>query len=107
MANEVIVNRTPDYVLSTEKKRKLIAVDKVLPVALLITQVIQIGSFVDREATAIAVSGATVVKVDSAGTESAISAGQSLSGYWIGYKSAGGDALGASITATLEYWDGI
>jgi len=107
MANEVIVNRTPDYVLSTEKKRKLVAVDKVLPVALLITQVIQIASFVDREATAIAVSGVDVVKVNSAGTESAISAGDELNGFWIGYKSSAGDALGDAVTATLEYWDAI
>ena len=103
MSNEVIDNLTPDYVVGNERQRKQINAN-VTPVTLLITQIVKIADFTDRVAVAIAVSGVTVVKVNAAGTVSAISAGQDLNGSWIGYQSAAGDTAGDAIVATLEYW---
>ena len=104
MANEIIENYTPDYVAGQGLQYKRVNVDFDLPVALLITQIFIVADFTDREAIAISVSGATIVKVTAAGVASAISADDDLSGYRIGYQSAAGDALGAAITGDLEYW---
>ena len=106
MANEVIDNLTPDYVVGNERQRKQINAN-VTPVTLLATQLVKIADFTDRVAVAIAVSSGVVVKVNAAGTISAISAGQDLNGSWIGYQSAAGDTAGDAIVATLEYWDQI
>ena len=103
----VVKNLTPNYVTATEKMRKLIDVDFDLDVTMAATDVIEVASFVDRCAEAIAVSGATIVKVAADGTISAISAGDDLTGFWIGYQSAAGDAIGDNITGSLEYWDAM
>jgi hypothetical protein len=104
MANEEIVDKSPDYIRGNGRQYKQLNVDFALPVALLITQWIQVGDFTDRVAEAISVSGATIVKVDAAGAITAISAGDALEGYRIGYQSAAGDAVDAAITGSLEYW---
>jgi hypothetical protein len=108
MSNEIIENKSPDYLMYRERTRKQINLgEEPLPVDLLITQLVQVATFVDRVGEAIAVSGADIVKVDAAGTITAISAGDDLNGYWIGYQSAAGDAKGDTISGWLEYWSAI
>ncbi len=104
MANEIIANGTPDYISYEGRARKQQNYAFNLPQALLITQIIIIADFTDKKAEAIAVSGATIVKVDAAGAPTAISAADDLNGYKIGYQSAAGDAAGVAVTGTLEYW---
>ncbi len=107
MANEIIDNLTPDYVVANGRQRKQINLDTLSPVTLAATQILIIADFSDREAEAIAVSGVTIVKIDAAGAITAISAADDLSGYKIGYQSAAGDAIGDALAGTLEYWDEI
>jgi hypothetical protein len=104
MANEEIVDKSPDYIRGNGRQYKQVNVDFALPIALLITQMIEVADFGDRVAEAISVSGATIVKKNAAGTVSAISAGDQLEGFRIMYQSAAGDAVGDAITGSLEYW---
>ena len=108
MANEVIENGTPDYIAFRERTRKQILLgEESLPVALLITQILKVADFTDRNGEAISVSGVDIVKVDAAGAITAIVAGQDLNGYWIGYQSSAGDAAGVTLSGNLEYWSAI
>lgn len=106
MANEVIENLGPDYVVGNERQYKQINAIET-PVTLLATQLVKIADFTDRVAEAISVSSGVVVKVNAAGTISAISAGDALGGSWIGYQSAAGDTAGDAIVAQLNYFDQI
>ncbi len=105
MANEEIKQGvSPDYLRGFGEQAKRFTIGFDLDTALLATQWTQVMSFVDREAIAEAVSGATIVKVTAAGVISAISKGDDLNGFVIGYQSAAGDAIGATISGNLEYW---
>jgi len=107
MSNEVIDNLTPDYVVGNERKYKQINMTTSCPVTLAATQILIIADFTDRVAEAVSVSGVTIVKVTAAGVASAISAGDALNGYRIGYQSAAGDAIGDAIAGSMIYWDQI
>lgn len=109
MANEVIENKSPDYIMYRERTRKQILLgEEPLPVDLLITQITQVATFVDRTGVAISVSGVDIVKVNAeTGVVSAIVGGDVLTGHWIGYQSAAGDAKGDTISGWLEYWSAI
>ena len=103
----ILTNINPNYVTSTERQYKQLSFDQTAQVAMVLNDIIKLADFTDREAEAISVSGATIVKVNAAGTDSAISAGDDLNGYWIGYKAGGAVAIGDAIAGDLEYWDAI
>ena len=100
----ILENINPNYVTSTERQYKQILFDQTAQVAMVLNDIVIVADFSDREAEAISVSAATFVKVDAAGSDSAISAGDDLNGYRIGYKAAGAVAVGDAIAGDLEYW---
>ena len=98
----IVENYTPDYVSNNGQfyTRSVYGFD--LPVALAAGEVIIIDDFEDREATAISVTAATIVKIDVDDNATAISAADDLNGFRIGYQSAAGDAAGDPAKITLH-----
>ena len=100
----IVENITPNYVTCQERTRKQIDCSTgKAQVAMVLNDIVKVASFVDLEAEAISAT-AILVKVDSAGTDTAISAGDDLNGYWIGYKAGGAVAVGDALSGVLEYW---
>jgi len=100
----ILENITPNYVTCLERARKQMDFTQgEAQIAMTTGDIVKVASFVGLEAEAILAS-AVIVKVDSAGTDTAISAGDDLTGYWIGFKAGGAVAVGDAFTGTLEYW---
>jgi hypothetical protein len=101
----IVENLTPNYVTCLERTRKQMDFSVAeAQVAMVLNDLVIVASFVGLEAEAISAS-AVIVKVDSAGTDTAISAGDDLSGYRIAYKAGGVVAVGDSLSGALEYWN--
>ena len=104
-----IVNTpTPEFITFQEYSSKKIIVNYDLPFAVLTGDIVIVADFKDAHGLVIATDASTkLVKVDADGVDSAITVGEELKGYRIGYKASADMSKGDTATGELEYWSSI